>query len=181
MLRRLEQVFEALLWRSRILVVLAVISSVIGSLALFLAGLVEVLLPLWKFFKKLDPSILSEKLIASAIASIDMFLIATFLLIFALGLYELFISKIDIAEKDPRTSRVLIITNLDDLKTKLGRVVIMVLIVAFFKKALEMHYETPLDLLFLALGALGIALSLYFTHKDQEESGGEKEPPRHPR
>ncbi|MDQ7082816.1 MAG: YqhA family protein [Aquificota bacterium] len=123
-------------------------------------------MPLAKFFKTLDYEILSKKLVASAIASIDMFLIATFLLIFSLGLYELFVSKIDVAEKDPRSSKVLFITNLEDLKTKLGRVVIMVLIVTFFKKALELNYETPLDLLYLSLGALGIALALYFTHRD---------------
>jgi uncharacterized membrane protein YqhA len=158
--------FENLLWRSRILVVLAVISSLIGSLALFIAGLVEVFVPLVKFFKTLNYEILSKKLVASVIASIDMFLIATFLMIFSLGLYELFVSKIDVAERDPNSSKVLFITNLEDLKTKLGRVVIMVLIVTFFKKALDMTYKTPLDLLYLSLGALGIALALYFTHKD---------------
>jgi len=68
-----------------------------------------------------------------------------------------------VAEKDPKSSKVLFITNLDDLKTKLGRVVIMVLIVVFFKQALEMTYTSPLDLLYLSLGALGISLALYFT------------------
>ncbi len=165
-MKKIEILFETFLWRSRVLVVLAVISSLVGSFALFIAGLVEVFLPLVKFFKTLDYEVLSQKLVASAIASIDMFLIATFLLIFSLGLYELFVSKIDIAEKDPRSSRVLFITNLEDLKTKLGRVVIMVLIVTFFKKALELSYKTPLDLLYLSLGALGIALALYFTHRD---------------
>ncbi len=165
-MKRLEVIFETILWRSRVLVVLAVVSSLIGSFALFIAGLFEVFLPLMKFFKTLDYEILSKKLVASAIASIDMFLIATFLLIFSLGLYELFVSKIDVAERDPRSSKVLFITNLEDLKTKLGRVVIMVLIVTFFKKALEMSYRTPLDLLYLSLGALGIALALYFTHRD---------------
>ncbi|WP_457601675.1 YqhA family protein [Hydrogenivirga sp.] len=165
-MKTLEHIFESFLWKSRLLVILAVLSSLIGAFALFIAGLLEVLIPLFKFFKTLDYEILSKKLVASAIASIDMFLIATFLLIFALGLYELFISKIDVAERDPRSSKVLFITNLEDLKTKLGRVVIMVIIVVFFKQAIEMEYETPLDILYLGLGALGIALALYFTHKE---------------
>ena len=165
-MKKLELIFEAFLWKSRLLVLLAVLSSLVGSFALFLAGLVEVFLPLVKFFKTLNYDLLSKKLVASAIASIDMFLIATFLLIFSLGLYELFISKIDVAERDPRSSKVLFITNLEDLKTKLGRVVIMVLIVTFFKEATDMEYNEPVDILFLSLGALGIALALYFTHKE---------------
>ncbi|RLJ71053.1 putative membrane protein YqhA [Hydrogenivirga caldilitoris] len=165
-MKKLEHIFESLLWKSRLLVILAVVSSLIGAFALFLAGFVEVLLPLFKFLKSFDYELLSKKLVASAIASIDMFLIATFLLIFALGLYELFISKIDVAEEDPKSSKVLFITNLEDLKTKLGRVVIMVLIVTFFKQAVEMKYKTPLDVLYLSVGALGIALALYFTHKE---------------
>ncbi len=165
-MKKIELIFEAFLWKSRLLVLLAVLSSLVGSFALFLAGLVEVFLPLVKFFKTLNYDLLSKKLVASAIASIDMFLIATFLLIFSLGLYELFISKIDVAERDPRSSKVLFITNLEDLKTKLGRVVIMVLIVTFFKEATDMEYNEPVDILFLSLGALGIALALYFTHKE---------------
>ncbi len=168
-MKKVELLFESFLWRSRLLVILAVLSSLLGSLALFLAGLVEVITPLIKFFKTFDYEILSKKLVASAIASIDMFLIATFLLIFSLGLYELFISKIDIAQEDPKSSKVLFITNLEDLKTKLGRVVIMVLIVTFFKEALEMEYKTPLDILFLSAGALGISLALYFTRKEYYE------------
>ena len=168
-MRKLEEIFEAFLWKSRLLALLAVISSLIGSLALFIAGLVEVVLPLLKFFKTLEYEILSKKLVASAIASIDMFLIATFLLIFSLGLYELFISKIDVAYKDPRSSKLLFITSLEDLKTKLGRVVIMVIIVTFFKQTLEMEYKEPIDILYLGAGALGIALALYFTHKEHHQ------------
>jgi len=166
-MKRLEIIFESFLWKSRLLVVLAVVSSLIGAFALFVAGMLEVLVPLVKFFQTLDYELFSKKLVASAIGSIDMFLIATFLLIFSLGLYELFISKIDVAEEDPKSSNVLFITNLEDLKTKLGRVVIMVLIVVFFKQAINMDYRTPLDILYLSAGAFGIALALYFTHKDR--------------
>ncbi len=165
-MNKLEEIFEGFLWKSRLLVILAVLSSLVGSFALFIAGLFEVMIPLIKFFQTIDYNILSKKLVASAIASIDMFLIATFLLIFSLGLYELFISKIDVAYKDERSSKVLFITNLEDLKTKLGRVVIMVIIVVFFKQSIEMEYKNPLDLLYLGLGSLGIALALYFTHKE---------------
>ncbi len=165
-MNRLEHIFESFLWKSRLLVLLAVLSSLVASVVLFIAGLLEIFLPLIKLFKTLDYSIFQKKLLTAAIASIDMFLIATFLLIFSLGLYELFISKIDVAETDPKSSKVLFINSLEDLKTKLGRVVIMVLIVVFFKHAVDMDYEKPLDLLFLSLGSMGISLALYFTHKN---------------
>ncbi|HIC97780.1 MAG TPA: YqhA family protein, partial [Aquificaceae bacterium] len=112
-MKKVELIFESFLWKSRLFIVLAVVSSLIGSFSLFIAGLVEVISPLVEFFKTHNIEFLSKKLIASAIASIDMFLIATFLFIFSLGLYELFISKIDVAEKDPKSSKVLFITNLD--------------------------------------------------------------------
>ncbi len=166
MLKKIEIIFETILWNSRLFVILAVVSSLIGSFVLFVVGLIEIFRPLFKFFKTFDYEILSKKLIASSIASLDIFLIATFLLIFSLGLYELFVSKIDPAERGSKASKVLFITNLEDLKTKLGRVVIMVLIVTFFKYATEIEYKTPLDIVYLSIGALGIALALYFTHKE---------------
>ncbi len=165
-MKRLELIFESFLWKSRLLVLLAVVSSLVASFVLFIAGLMEILLPLLKLIKTLDYTVFQKKLLTAAIASIDMFLIATFMLIFSLGLYELFVSKIDVAEQDPKSSKVLFINNLEDLKTKLGRVVIMVLIVVFFKHAVDMEYKEPLDLFFLSLGSMGIALALYFTHKN---------------
>jgi len=42
----------------------------------------------------------------------------------------------------------------------------MVIIVTFFKQAIEMEYKTPLDVLYLALAAFGISLALYFTHRE---------------
>ena len=47
---------------------------------------------------------------------IDGFLLASVLLIFAMGLYELFISKIDAAEASETSGNVLHINTLDDLK-----------------------------------------------------------------
>ncbi len=172
-MKKLEEVFEAFLWKSRLLVLFAVISSLIFALLLFLAGFYEVFLIISKF-NEYDYEVFQKKLLGSAISSIDMFLIATFLLIFSLGIYEIFISKIDHARRDEKSSRVLFITNLEDLKEKLGRVVTMVIIVVFFKNALNITYDEPLDLLFLALGAMGISLALFFTKKDLIKSKEEK-------
>lgn len=65
--------------------------------------------------------------IAHIVGLIDGYLLGTIMLIFSLGLYELFISKIELADKMERGSKVLIIHSLDDLKSRLGRVVLMIL------------------------------------------------------
>jgi len=164
--KKVELFFESLLWNTRYLVLLAVITAVISALILFVVGIYEVLHLLVTFGGGGNYKHFYSQVVAVVVASIDIFLIATFLLVFAFGLYELFISKIDPAEENPLGKRVLVIQNLDDLKEKLGRLVIMVLIVAFFKQALHMEYTSPLDALYIAVGVLLVSLALYFTHKE---------------
>ncbi len=81
------------------------------------------------------------------------------------------ISKIDVAEKDETSSKVLIIHDLDALKEKIAKVVIMVLIVTFFKYAINFHYGEMINLLYLSIGILLIAVSIYLTHKSNHSAG----------
>ncbi len=166
----LELIFEEFLWKSRLLVIIAVVASLFASLLLFLVGVYEILYPVIKFIKTGDPVVIQKKMLASVIASLDLFLIATFLIIFSLGLYELFISKIDPAEKDERSSRILIVRNLEDLKTKLGKIIIMVLSVYFFKQVINFEFTNSYDFLFFGVGLVGMALALYLSHKESHES-----------
>jgi len=73
-------------------------------------------------------------------------------LIFALGLYELFISKIEQASISENASKILVIRNLDDLKSRLAKVILMILIVKYFEHALNMQFQDPEDLLYFAGG-----------------------------
>ncbi len=163
-----ERIFEAFLWRTRWLVIFAVIFSLIASLSLFVVASVEILEPVESLILhgfhlgKVE----HEELVGAIVGAIDLYLIATVLIIFSLGLYELFISRIDEAENDERSSRILAIHSLDDLKEKLAKVVLMVLIVTFFKYAIHIKYETPLETLYLAAGVLMLALALYFSHRN---------------
>jgi len=165
LIRKVELFFENFLWNTRWLVLLAVISSLISSFVIFLVGTYEILHLLGVFLTSASYEKFYAKLLSVVIASVDLFLIGTFLLVFALGLYELFISKIDPAEQDPLGQKVLVIKNLEDLKEKLGRLVIMVLIVAFFKQVLHLEYKDPLQTLYIAIGVFLLALALYYTHK----------------
>ncbi len=174
---RIERLFESFLWKSRFIVLTAVIASLVSAFILFFVATGEVFGLLVKVVEKYffsNPSIaishVSEEfhteVVSTVIGAVDDYLLATVLLIFALGLYELFISKIDYAEKDAQHgSRILLIKNLDDLKDRLSKVILMILIVTFFKNVIHSTYEQPLEILYLGGGILFVALALYFTHR----------------
>jgi uncharacterized membrane protein YqhA len=103
--------------------------------------------------------------VAHTVGAIDGFLLATILLIFALGLYELFISDIDEAKKSGQSAKVLVINSLDDLKSKLAKVILMILVVTFFEVSLSMSFTSALDLVYFSLGILMVSLALYFGSK----------------
>lgn len=174
-MKKLEIYFENMLWQSRLIVIAAVIISLVSSLAMFFMATVDAVYMISHLVEY--PGLLGEErlLLRSAtithvVELIDGYLLATVLLIFALGLYELFISKIDQAESAENASKVLLINSLDDLKARLAKVILMILIVKFFEYALEMHFNTPLDLLMFAAGIALIGLSLYLSHAN--EHGG---------
>jgi uncharacterized membrane protein YqhA len=98
---------------------------------------------------------------------IDGFLLASVLLIFAMGLYELFIGKIDVAGDSETSKNVLHIDTLDDLKNRLAKVILMILIVNFFEQVLKMQFETPQSLIYLSGGIALIGLALYLTHQSE--------------
>ena len=83
-------------------------------------------------------------LLSGIIGGVDLYLIGMVLLIFSFGIYELSISKIDIARSSESYHTLLEISNLDDLKNKIIKVIIMVLIVSFFQRVLSMKIDhTP--------------------------------------
>lgn len=180
--KAIEQGFEKFLWNSRFIVLLAVVSSMISSVILFVVATVDVLelvSKVWKYMTlsgvERTPVVYEEfhgEVVGHIIGAIDDYLLATVLFIFALGLYELFISKIEEAEAESTTSsRILVIHSLDDLKDRLGKVVLMILVVTFFKNVIHTTFEGPLDILYLGIGILFVSLALYFTHKGGEAKG----------
>jgi len=167
----IEALFEGALWRGRLIAVLAVIFGMVGAIALFLIASADIwhmaVITYKYFFMHYHPENFHEELIGGIIGAVDLYLIAVVLLIFAFGIYELFISEIDDAENSEVGSKILAIHSLDELKDKLGKVVVMVLIVSFFKKVMHMDFGTPLEMLYLAGSILALALALYYMHKGE--------------
>ena len=108
----------------------------------------------------------NNDLLFKIISSIDLFLIGIVLLIFGFGVYELFISEIDFA-KNKFADSTLKINNLDQLKNKILKVIIIVLIVKFFEKVLKLshNFTTPQDLIFFSLSILSICVGYYLINR----------------
>ncbi len=164
MLKRLELIFEKLLWKSRLIILIAVIFSVIAATALFLAGSYEIFESILHALPKDGHELDYAKLLAGIIGAVDLYLIGIVLLIFAFGIYELFISKIDIARDGSSEHNILEITSLEELKSKLMKVIVMALIVTFFKTVLSASFQTPLEMLYFAISILAIAGCTFFLH-----------------
>ncbi len=164
----LEIIFENTIWKSRLFIILAVIFSLIGSVVLFILASIDIfhvsIEAFSVFIGSLHPDNFHEKVVAVIIGAVDLYLIAVVMLIFSFGLYELFISEIDPA-KNSESSRILEIHSLDELKDKLAKVIVMVLVVSFFKRVLHTQYHGALEMLYFAGSILALAVGLYFLHK----------------
>jgi uncharacterized membrane protein YqhA len=124
---------------TRYLAAIGVISLLILTLAAFLWGGAKMVEAIGLIISSLgkDPGI-----IIAVIEVVDAFLVATALLIFALGLYELFVEELAVPEW-------IQIHNLHDLKAKLGGVLILVMAVKFLEKLAE--WKNAQETLFFAL------------------------------
>ncbi len=169
----LERIFEGLIWRSRFIVILSVIFGLLGAIVLFVIASLDIY-SISAFTVKslifgLHPPKLHENLVSTIIGAVDLYLIAVVLFIFSFGLYELFISEIDEASNDEKTSKILEIKSLDQLKDKIAKVIVMVLVVSFFKRVLHTEYNGAQEMLYFALSILALAIGLYFLHKNNKQ------------
>jgi uncharacterized protein (TIGR00645 family) len=167
-LHPLEHIFEAFLWKSRLISLFAVIFSLLGSFALFLCGSFEIYHTVSHLFSEGSKEPNYNKLLIGIIGAVDLYLIGIVLLIFSFGIYELFISKIDIAEEG-HNRNILEIVSLDELKTKLIKVILMVLIVSFFKAILSTSFVTPIEMLYFGLAILAVSACTFFIRKIEKE------------
>ena len=163
--------FESVLWKSRFVVILAVITSVLAGLDLFFVVALESFRVLVSLAHSADPSLaldqrdgLQRESILRMISLIDGYLLGAFMFIFGFGLYELFLADLQEARASQTSGRILQIKSLEDLKTRLGRVILIILIVEIFKDAYEVKAQSPLDLLYVAATIALIGLALYLTH-----------------
>ncbi len=166
-----EALFEGALWNSRFVVLTAVVGSLLAGFAIFYMATVDVIFLFQHSLHYADASLteearkaLHDSTVSHIVEVVDGYLLATVMLIFSLGLYELFISDIDQAHGSKAASKILVINNLDDLKSKLAKVILMIMIVTLFEEATSMHIESPIDLIYMGGSIALIALALYLSH-----------------
>ena len=165
----LERLFEGAIWNSRFIVLLAVIFGLIGAVILFIIASMDIWNVAVTSFQVVThaiphPEQFHEDVVAGIIGAVDLYLIAVVMFIFAFGLYELFISDIDQAA-GKNGSQLLAINSLDQLKDKIAKVIVMVLVVNFFQRVLHTKFATPLEMLYFALAITALAVGLYFLGK----------------
>lgn len=163
-----ENNFEKLLWKFRYIVILSVILSIVASVSLFFIGSWDIIYSIIYQNPLFNADVTNNNdLLFKIISSIDLFLIGIVLLIFGFGVYELFISEIDFA-KGKFAESTLKIKSLDQLKNKIIKVIIIVLIVKFFEKILKLtpQFTNPNDILVFSASILAICLGYFLINRN---------------
>jgi uncharacterized membrane protein YqhA len=168
----LERTIEHILWSSRLAAVVGVVASIVVAVGLFFATTVDAVVMIGLFLAHGNPGlsdqareVLRAEAITGVVKIVDGYLLAAIMLIFGLGLYELFVNRIDVAREDEAGPRLLRTRSLDELKERLAKVILLVLIVEFFQYALRLPYTTSLDLVYLAVGLLCVGAAIFLTRE----------------
>ena len=149
---------KRLIEKSKNLFLIAVASSLLASAAGFVWGLIKTLIVIKEFILSYGKDPFGA---IALIEVMDIFLLATVLFIFAMGMYELFIESIELPEW-------LEINNLHDLKVKLSSVIILIMGITFLKHLVE--WTDPEGTLFFGIAVAVVSASLiafgYYGGKD---------------
>ena len=161
--RKFELFFEAVIWNFRFFILIPVVFSLLSALRLIVIGTIDIWAGLTIAINAKDPEGLETiKTVTYIIGGVDYYLIGIVLLIFAFGIYELFISEIEIKHQDD--SSILQSESLEELKGKLVNVIVVALIVSLFKQMLTIEIGKLSDVIYIALAILLISISQYLLH-----------------
>lgn len=144
--------------RSRYVVAIPAVGSIVGAFVLMIIGTWDIIRSLVKLF---DFGIPLKESVVSILTAVDTLLLATVLLVIGYGLYELFVdSKVQLPPW-------LEIRSLDDLKAKLIGVVVAIIAVVFLGELVDS--TDPNDVMLIGIGAgamvLGLAAFTFATKK----------------
>lgn len=176
-----ESTIERTIFDFRFLALLAIGGSLAGSVLCFLNGctyIIEAYKVHWTMCVK---GVHTGQMVLRLVEAIDVYLAGTVMLIFAMGLYGLFISNVPptvhpsvdrslkgsslfgmfLLKERPRWMK---ISSLDELKTKVGHVIVMILLVKMFERSKMVTIATGLDLLNYSICIFLSSASLYILH-----------------
>ncbi|KAL9231248.1 hypothetical protein vseg_006499 [Gypsophila vaccaria] len=176
-----ESTIERVIFDFRFLALLAVGGSLAGSVLCFLNGCVYIKDAYVVYWTGCVKGIHTGQMVLRLVEAIDVYLAGTVMLIFAMGLYGLFISNVpptvhpgvDRALKGSslfgmftlkERPRWMKISSLDELKTKVGHVIVMILLVKMFERSKMVTITTGMDLLSYSVCIFLSSASLYILH-----------------
>ncbi|CAO2817374.1 unnamed protein product [Amaranthus hypochondriacus] len=188
-----ESSVERFIFDFRFLALLAIGGSLAGSVLCFLNGCVYVYDAYNVYLNACLKGVHTGKMVLRLVEAIDVYLAGTVMLVFALGLYELFISNASAnlhPKDDPALTgsslfgmfalkerpRWMKVSSLDELKTKVGHVIVMILLVKMFERSKMVTIATGYDLLSYACCIFLSSASLYILnllHKTDENGDHE--------
>ncbi|KAM1024037.1 hypothetical protein ACFX2I_037243 [Malus domestica] len=171
-----EEYLDKVVYRFRFLAFMGVLGSLIGSFLCFIKGCTYVIQSFVEY------SVNRSKVIWLLVEAIDVYLLGTVMLVFGMGLYELFVSNLGPSESsaDDKAShksnlfgmftlkerpKWLDITSVNELKTKLGHVIVMLLLIGLFEKSKKAVIQSPLDLLYFSASVLLSSVCLFLLSK----------------
>ncbi|KAJ7953299.1 UPF0114 domain-containing protein [Quillaja saponaria] len=175
-LEAVEEFIEKIIYRCRFMTILGVFGSLIGSFLCFIKGCAYVIQSFMEFFVN------RSKVIVLLVEAIDVYLLGTVMLVFGMGLYELFVSNLGSAYplSDDKASygsiffglftlkerpKWLDIKTVNELKTKLGHVIVMLLLIGLFDKSKKATINSPVDLLCFSASVLLSSSCLFLLSK----------------
>lgn len=167
--KKIEIIFEHLFWNFRFVILVPVFFGLLSAIKFFMIGTLEIWVGFNLKFDVTDPEgDITFKIVSYMIGGVDYYLIGIVLLIFSFGIYELFISEISVRFKHHIS--VLQSESLEDLKSKIVRVIVVALIVSLFKKMLSLPISQASDLVYVALSIFLISVSSYLLQMQDKPS-----------
>lgn len=160
--KRLESVLELVLWRFRLIAFIPVVMSLASTLLTFFIGTRDILDSIHLYLFSGENHHVDQSSLAGVVSGVDFYLIGIALLIFGYGIYELLISEIDVyrdQSSDPESGGLLDIKNLDQLKEKLVKVLVVALIVSAFKAMIQIPVKDSGGLVAFCFSVFLLAVS----------------------
>jgi uncharacterized membrane protein YqhA len=150
-----------------LIAILPVVMTAISSFATFILGTKETLYALNLMVHGGSDKYYVAKVLGGFVGGVDLYLVGIALLIFSYGTYELLISAIDPAREGEHVKfkGVLDVANLDDLKEKLVKVLVVALLVFAFKSMIALPITDGLELVYYSLALLLLSLCAFLMGK----------------
>ncbi len=154
--------------KSRYLIILAVVGSLLASAMVMLFGVYDIIRILMLILQGgLDSVDVTKKVAVGSIELIELFLLGTVLYVISLGLYQLFIAQ------DVKLPSWLEIKTLDNLKERLLATVLVMLAVSFFGYAVTWDGGWNILAVGLSIGFVIVGVSYALAHAIREKPGAE--------